>query len=628
MTKFARKGSRGLFAVAAVAALVVSAACHNGSDRYRVSGVLSGLGSGSVTLALNGAEQIDLGANGRFTFETLLEKETAYEVTVVDRPDRTVATVSNGTGMVEGWVMDVGVNLEAGYLIGGTVSGLNGDDVQLSLNGGAPITVDADGGFQFADLLTAGASYAVSVTTEPAGRTVQLDAESGTVPGADVGNVSVRARSWHHPSGTPDALSLESGDSTIARIAANAEGEAVIAYLQHVPGQLYSLFLAERHAGVWTGPAQDSDRLNVGTNAVIDCTTAMNANGDAVIAWYQQVQGQNPSVFASVRRSGTWTHPTQIADALSIASQGADYVHAGIDDSGKVSVMWRQFDGSVQHLYLAENEAGTWTHPAGLNDTFDTIGRVGAFALAVAPTGEICVVYTVANVTDGGSDSLVMSEKRGGNWTHAASTAEGIQLGDYPTDIAVRTNRTGQALITWQDWDGNEWRAMASVYDDGAWTHPGSFADALSPETTGVWDVRGALADGGECDVMFTTSVGVEDAMFCAHRGSDGTWTRPTSLSDRVTPSTVSVDGTSCASRDGHLVVCVYDTSTDTIYTCERVRGTWATGTTAITLANHQPNDVPSLAFDARGNLFAAHVDELVNTFGGTFLRTFVSEYR
>src|SRR5689334_2358488 len=53
------------------------------------------------------------------------------------------------------------------YTIGGTVSGLLGTGLVLSDNGGDDLSIRADGSFVFRATLEAGASYSVSVSSEP-----------------------------------------------------------------------------------------------------------------------------------------------------------------------------------------------------------------------------------------------------------------------------------------------------------------------------------------------------------------------------------------------------------------------------------------------------------------------------
>ncbi|MET0227073.1 MAG: hypothetical protein ABW187_11565, partial [Dokdonella sp.] len=81
----------------------------------------------------------------------------------------------------------------ASYLIGGTVSGLEGSGLVLQQNGGDDLAVAADGAFVFRTALADGSAYAVSVLAQPAApaQTCTVEGGAGTVAGADVNNVAV-----------------------------------------------------------------------------------------------------------------------------------------------------------------------------------------------------------------------------------------------------------------------------------------------------------------------------------------------------------------------------------------------------------------------------------------------------
>ncbi len=80
----------------------------------------------------------------------------------------------------------------ATYTVGGTVGGLVGSGLVLSLNGGAQsLAVAANGSFVFPNGLPGGATYAVTVDAQPEGQVCSVANGSGTIAGANVDNVSV-----------------------------------------------------------------------------------------------------------------------------------------------------------------------------------------------------------------------------------------------------------------------------------------------------------------------------------------------------------------------------------------------------------------------------------------------------
>ena len=163
---------------------------------YTIGGTVSGLtGGASVTLLNNGANALTVTANGTFTFTTALDYGAAYDVTVGTQPTGESCTVTGGSGTVTKKVTTVKVACKASsttFTIGGTVSGLNtSTSVTLLDNGTNSLKVTANGSFTFTTKLASGATYKVTVGTEPSGETCTVTNGSGTVGSANVTNVAV-----------------------------------------------------------------------------------------------------------------------------------------------------------------------------------------------------------------------------------------------------------------------------------------------------------------------------------------------------------------------------------------------------------------------------------------------------
>lgn len=76
------------------------------------------------------------------------------------------------------------------YTVGGSVTGLSGTGLVLQDNGGDNLAVSASGPFTFATKLNSGASYNVTVGTQPSGQTCTVASGTGTIS-ANVTNVAV-----------------------------------------------------------------------------------------------------------------------------------------------------------------------------------------------------------------------------------------------------------------------------------------------------------------------------------------------------------------------------------------------------------------------------------------------------
>ena len=78
------------------------------------------------------------------------------------------------------------------FSVGGTISGLSaGDTAVLQNNTGDDLTLTTDGTFTFTTEIADGATYAVTVLTQPFGKTCSISNSTGTISGAAVTDVSV-----------------------------------------------------------------------------------------------------------------------------------------------------------------------------------------------------------------------------------------------------------------------------------------------------------------------------------------------------------------------------------------------------------------------------------------------------
>jgi len=178
---------------------VLLAACGGGNDaplHYPLGGSVNGLAGGTLVLQVNDGETVSLSADGTFQFPTELPRGTAYVVSVQTQPNNPAQTcsVSQGSGTLNAAVNDIAVHCSTNaYSIGGTVSGLTGQGLMLRNNGGDDLPIDADGSFQFSQPVASGATYLVTVVSQPnaPAQTCSVNQSSSIVANANVTDVQV-----------------------------------------------------------------------------------------------------------------------------------------------------------------------------------------------------------------------------------------------------------------------------------------------------------------------------------------------------------------------------------------------------------------------------------------------------
>ena len=186
---------------------------------FTVGGTVSGLAGSGLVLTLNGANDLPIGSDGSFTFPTRVPSGAQYRVLVATQPANPaqVCTVASGNGTIGSTnVNNVRVTCAANtFSVGGTVSGLMGRGLVLQNNGGDDVAVNADGQFRFPTELASGASYNVTVRTQPSdpNQSCTVTNARGTIGSADVGNV---------------AVSCSTADFTIGGVVRNLEGTGLV----------------------------------------------------------------------------------------------------------------------------------------------------------------------------------------------------------------------------------------------------------------------------------------------------------------------------------------------------------------------------------------------------------------
>ncbi|HYH95297.1 hypothetical protein [Hyalangium sp.] len=218
-----RIGWLGLVAVA-----VLAASCGEDSPlppdppKFRVGGTITGL-AGSLTLQLNGAENLTRGDNGAFTFQTELADQSPFTVAVTASPADQDCSLQGATGQVSG--ADVGsiqvTCAQRTYSLGGTVTGLTGT-LQLRLEEGETLSVTANGPYTFQTRLPKGGTYSVSIATQPRGHQCTLTLGSGTVTG-NVTGITAQCTPWFSFAAFP-AATVVLGQSDFTSSARN-QGE-------------------------------------------------------------------------------------------------------------------------------------------------------------------------------------------------------------------------------------------------------------------------------------------------------------------------------------------------------------------------------------------------------------------
>lgn len=222
---------------------------------FTLGGVLSGLVGSGLVLA-NGDERLSVPANAAsFIFATPVTFATNYTVTIDTQPPGMTCSASSASGTVPASnVSDVSIVCSAhAYPISGTITGLTRAGLVLA-NGSdtLPVALSATD-FTLPTPVAFGASYAVTIDTQPSYMTCTPSNASGTMPAAAVTHVSVACSPYAYMLGgtisglTADGLVLANG-SDLLSVAANAAVFSMPTGLAAASG--YNLTVVAQPAGM------------------------------------------------------------------------------------------------------------------------------------------------------------------------------------------------------------------------------------------------------------------------------------------------------------------------------------------------------------------------------------------
>ena len=309
------------------------------TDAYVVGGAASGLTGSGLVLEDNGGDDLSIGADGIFTFATPVASGASYAVTIKAQPAGQTCRVIGGTGTIAtGDLASVLVECAADrYAIAGTVSGLAGTLVLQDVDGDY-LAVTANGSFAFRTPVASGATYDVTVATEPSSpnQTCVVSNGAGTVTSADitdlvitctVDRLAVGGTLWGLAAGESVVLRDNGGDDVT--LTANGSFTFPTSVASGLP---YAITVAANPASPIAQTCTiEGGRGTVGdaaaTGASVTCKTNQLVVGGTVtgLAGGGLVLQDNGGDDLAIAASGAFAFPTPIASgdayAVTILSQ-------------------------------------------------------------------------------------------------------------------------------------------------------------------------------------------------------------------------------------------------------------------------------------------------------------------
>lgn len=430
---------------------VYSTVVQCAAQAYSVSGLLSGLSGGSVTLVTSAGEFKALNTNGTFSLSQPFAQGANYIVEIFRQPTTPAqtCTVYNSTGTIAGAnVTNVSVNCATnGYTVGGsgTVTGLSSNGLVLRLNNAVDLALPATANsFVFSTLPLADLSaYTVSVAAQPNGLKCSLNSTAnGTIAAANVNNVVVNCVPGYTVSGT---VAGQLGTNLVIRNVVNGQAKDYVfvgsSYTfpdSLATGDTYSVSIYNHPESPYQNCVFDNAlTTQTGTVALaniainnITCTSVNIAFAAASSSVGEA--GPNPNLTLNITPQSPRAATVQVIATNVSASAGFDFSLASTTISIPANTSSVTLPVTIiQDSLIEGNEVAQFSlsSPVGIN-----LGAQSAHTLTIIDDDGVLPTFTSLALANAASDGYVNLSERslatalGGTLTAANYTAVTYKL--------------------------------------------------------------------------------------------------------------------------------------------------------------------------------------------------------
>ena len=314
----------------------------SGSSSYVLEVSVSGLQQGKNVVLSNGQstatnvftenEALGITTDGTYSFGSFTSG-TSYNITVLQQPVSQACTVTSGeSSLSASTTVAVACTSESSTISGTVVGMLSGQSVTLQNNSGDNLTVSSNTSFSFTTKVASGATYLVTVLTQPTGQTCTPNLNSGVVSG-NVTDVSIIC------------------SYTVYTVSGNVSGLSGTIVLQNNSGSDQTLTSDGSFSFRVASSAKYNVRVKTQPNG--KCTVS-NGSGTASADVDNVSVGCWVLVDGGGSSTGVNKNSTYSADNVSL--------HA-FDNNSKLYVSWSEISqyGSISQIRVKSYDNSTWS---------------------------------------------------------------------------------------------------------------------------------------------------------------------------------------------------------------------------------------------------------------------------
>jgi len=455
-----------LVALTGCAATDEESSSGSGSSSYELKVSVSGLQQGKNVVLSSGQstatnvftenEALGITTDGTYSFGSFTSG-TSYNITVLQQPvSQTCAVTSGESSLSASTTVAVACTSES-YTISGTVVGmLSGQSVTLQNNSGDNLTVSDNTSFSFTTEVASGATYLVTILTQPTGQTCTPNLNSGVVSD-NVSDVSIIC------------------SFTVYTVSGNVSGLSGTLVLQNNYGSDQTLTSDGSFSFRVASSAKYNVRVKTQPNG--KCTVS---NGSGTVS--ADVDNVSVGCWVLVDGGGSSTgvnkNSTYQADNVSL--------HA-FDNNSKLYVSWSEVSqvGSISQIRVKSYDNSSWSTIDGdSNNGINLRGSRNATHPSLADNGtHLFAIWSEDNGAGKGEIRSAVYD----NGTDSWDTNSNFQALNYSTSYSANNpqllNDNSSLYAIWSEDNGTANQIRVKLFDNStSW----NLVDKIGDNNTGI----------------------------------------------------------------------------------------------------------------------------------------------
>ncbi len=227
---------------------------------------------------------------------------------------------------------------------------------------------------------------------------------------------------------------------------------------------------------------------------------AFDANGNAIAIWSQTFTTRL-SIYASHYLKGTgWGAPVLLEVSTYIASQP----QVAMNDNGDAIAVWQQTSATSSNIWASHYDGTSWSVPA-LIETDDT-GSAGFPQINIDNSGNALAVW---RHHDGTRNNVMANRYTAGDGWGTAALIESVDT-DNVSGIKMAMDGSGNALVVWDQYDGNRDNIWANRFDSNTTSWDGA-VQIDNNDTGGAYTAQITMNDAGNAVAIWQQRDGIDD---------------------------------------------------------------------------------------------------------------------